>query len=139
DMLYTYAKCCSPIPGDDIVGYVTTGEGIKIHRKNCRNVQSMLSNGEERIVRVSWPESNAGDFIAGVKISGKDRSGLLNDVTNAISNFNNTNIRGVTVNTKDSFFDGHFIMYVKDISHLNGIIERLKRVKNISKVERFDE
>jgi (p)ppGpp synthase/HD superfamily hydrolase len=63
----------------------------------------------------------------------------LNDVTNAISNFNNTNIRGVTVNTKDSFFDGQFILYVKDIAHLNGIIERLKRVKSISKVDRFDE
>lgn len=139
DMLYTYAKCCSPIPGDDIVGYVTTGEGIKIHRRNCRNVQSMLNNGEERIVRVSWPDADAGDFIAGVRISGMDRSGLLNDVTNAISNFNNTNIRGVTINTRDSLFDGQFIMYVKDIAHLNGIIERLRRIKNITKVERFDE
>ena len=139
DMLYSYAKCCSPIPGDEIVGYVTTGEGIKIHRKNCRNVQSMLNNSEERIVRVSWPEANAGDFIAGVRISGNDRSGLLNDVTNAVSNFNNTNIRGVTINTKDSLFDGQFVMYVKDIAHLNGIIERLKRIKSITKVERFDE
>ncbi len=139
DLLYTYAKCCSPIPGDDIVGYVTTGEGVKIHRKSCKNVQSMLNNGEERIVRVAWPESNTGDFIAGVRISGIDRSGLLNDVTNAVSNFNNTNIRGVTINTKDSLFDGQFILYVKDIAHLNAIIDRLKRVKNITKVERFDE
>lgn len=139
DMLYTYAKCCNPIPGDDIVGYVTTGEGIKIHRKTCKNVQVMLNNGEERIVRVSWPESSTGDFIAGVRISGTDRNGLLNDVTNAISNFNNTNIRGVTINTKDSFFDGQFILYVKDIEHLNAIIDRLKRIKNITKVERFDE
>jgi RelA/SpoT family (p)ppGpp synthetase len=139
DMLYTYAKCCNPIPGDDIVGYVTTGEGIKIHRRNCRNVQSMLSNAEQRIVRVSWPESGAGDFIAGIKISGNDRNGLLNDVTNAISNFNNTSIRGVTINTKDTFFDGQFILYVKDIAHLNGVIDRLKRIKNITKVERFDE
>lgn len=139
DMLYTYAKCCSPIPGDEIVGYVTTGEGIKIHRKSCRNVQSMLNNGEQRIVRVSWPESGAGDFIAGVRISGTDRNGLLTDVTSAISNYNNTNIRGVTINTKDSFFDGQFILFVKDIAHLNGIIDRLKRVKNITKVERFDE
>ena len=139
DMLYTYAKCCNPIPGDDIVGYVTTGEGIKIHRKNCRNVYSMLNNGEERIVRVSWPESSVSDFIAGVRISGNDRNGLLNDVTNAISNYNNTNIRGVTLNTKDALFDGQFILYVKDTAHLNNIIDRLKRIKNITKVERFDE
>ncbi len=139
DMLYTYAKCCSPIPGDDIVGYVTTGEGIKIHRKSCKNVLSMLNNKEERIVSVSWPETSEGDFIAGVRISGNDRNGLLNDVTNAISNFNNTNIRGVTLNTKDSLFDGQFVLYVKDITHLNNIIERLKRIKSITKVERFDE
>ncbi len=139
DLLYTYAKCCSPIPGDEIVGYVTIGEGIKIHRKSCKNVQSMVNNSEERIVSVSWPETSAENFIAGVRISGNDRSGLLNDVTSAISNFNNTNIRGVTVNTKDSLFDGQFVLYVKDIAHLNNIIERLKRIKSITKVERFDE
>ncbi len=138
-MLYTYAKCCNPIPGDEIVGYVTTGEGIKIHRRSCKNVQSMLNNGEERIVRVSWPEESASDFIAGIRISGTDRNGLLSDVTNAISNFNNTNIRGVTINTKDSFFDGQFVLFVKDIAHLNAIMEKLKRIKNISRVERFEE
>ena len=87
----------------------------------------------------AWPEASEGDFIAGVRISGNDRNGLLNDVTNAISNFNNTNIRGVTLNTKDSLFDGQFVLYVKDINHLNTIIDRLKRIKSITKVERFDE
>ncbi len=139
NLLYSYAKCCHPIPGDEIVGYVTTGEGIKIHRKNCRNLISMLNNSEERIVHVSWPDTDTADFIAGVRISGRDRSGLLNDVTNAISNYNNTNIRSVTINTKDSLFDGQFVLYVKNTSHLSQIIERLKRVKSVTKVERFDE
>ncbi len=139
NLLYTYAKCCHPIPGDEIVGYVTTGEGIKIHRQDCKNILSIPPSSEARIVHVSWPEINNADFIAGIRISGNDRSGLLNDVTNAISNYQNTNIRSVTVNTKDSFFDGHFVLYVKNISHLNQIIDRLKRVKNVTKVERFDE
>jgi (p)ppGpp synthase/HD superfamily hydrolase len=139
NLLYTYAKCCHPIPGDDIVGYVTTGEGIKIHRKDCRNIVSNPRSSETRIVHVTWPEITSADFIAGIRISGNDRSGLLNEVTNAISNFQNTNIRSVTVNTKDSFFEGHFVLYVKDIAHLNQIIDRIKRVKNVTKVERFDE
>jgi RelA/SpoT family (p)ppGpp synthetase len=139
DLLYNYAKCCSPVPGDEIIGYVTTGEGIKIHRKNCRNIQSMLSNGEERIVHVEWPESTTGDFIAGVRIAGEDRKSLLNDVTDAISNYDNTNIRSVNISTKDAMFDGQFVVYVRNVEHLNGIIERLRKIKNISKVERFDE
>jgi len=139
NLLYAYAKCCNPVPGDEIVGYVTTGEGIKIHRKNCKNVISMLNSGEERIVHVEWPEASTGDFIAGVRISGEDRKGLLNEVTDAISNYSNTNIRSVNINTKDGFFDGQFVVYVKNIDHLNGIIDKLKRVKNVTRVERFDE
>jgi guanosine-3',5'-bis(diphosphate) 3'-pyrophosphohydrolase len=137
NLLYGYARCCNPIPGDEIVGYVTTGEGIKIHRKNCKNIQTMLSTGEERIVHVEWPEATTSDFIAGIRISGDDRNGLLNEVTNAISNYDNTNIRSVNISTKDSLFDGQFVVYVKNTIHLNGIIERLKRIKSVTKVERF--
>lgn len=139
DFMHNYAKCCNPIPGDDIVGYVTTGEGIKIHRRNCKNIQNMLAYGEDRIVHVSWPETDTTNFIAGIRISGDDRTGLLNDVTNAISNYNNTGIKSVSINTKDSLFDGHFIVAVKNIQHLNTILERLRKVKSVSKVERFDE
>jgi RelA/SpoT family (p)ppGpp synthetase len=139
DLLYSYAKCCSPVPGDQIIGYVTTGEGIKIHRKNCRNIHAMLQNGEERIVHVEWPESMTGEFIAGIRISGEDRKALLTEVTDAISNYDNTNIRSVNITTKDSFFDGQFVVYVKNISHLNGIMDRLRKIKSVTKVERLDE
>jgi len=139
NLLYAYARCCNPIPGDEIVGYVTTGEGIKIHRKNCKNIQALLNNGEERIVHVEWPEATTSDFIAGIRISGNDRSGLLNDVTSAISNYENTNIRSVNISTKDSLFDGQFVVNVKNTAHLNGIIERLRKIKNVTKVERMDE
>lgn len=139
NLLYAYARCCNPIPGDEIVGYVTTGEGIKIHRKNCKNIQTLLNNGEERIVHVEWPEATTSDFIAGIRISGNDRSGLLNDVTSAISNYESTNIRSVNISTKDSLFDGQFVVSVKNTAHLNGIIERLRKIKNVTKVERMDE
>ena len=95
NFMHNYAKCCNPIPGDDIAGSITTGEGLKIHRKDCRNVASMRLNDEERIVEVSWPPTDDVDFIVGVKLSGQDRSGLLNEITHAISTYNNTNIRSV--------------------------------------------
>ncbi|HTR81653.1 MAG TPA: bifunctional (p)ppGpp synthetase/guanosine-3',5'-bis(diphosphate) 3'-pyrophosphohydrolase [Bacteroidota bacterium] len=139
NFMHNYAKCCNPIPGDEIVGFITTGEGLKIHRKDCRNVASMRLNDEDRIVEVSWPSTSDVDFIAGVKLSGEDRSGLLNDITHAISTYNNTNIRSVNIATKDSLFDGQFILYVKNTEHLNGIVDRLKRLKGITKVERFEE
>ena len=139
NFMHNYAKCCNPIPGDEIVGFITTGEGLKIHRKDCRNVASMRLNDEERIVEVSWPPTNDIDFIAGIKLSGQDRSGLLNEITHAISTYNNTNIRSVNIATKDSLFDGQFILYVKNTEHLSGIVERLKRLKGVSKVERFED
>ncbi|MGA9405607.1 MAG: bifunctional (p)ppGpp synthetase/guanosine-3',5'-bis(diphosphate) 3'-pyrophosphohydrolase [Bacteroidota bacterium] len=139
NFMHNYAKCCNPIPGDEIVGFITTGEGLKIHRKDCRNVASMRLNDEERIVEVSWPPTDDVDFIVGIKLSGQDRSGLLNEITHAISTYNNTNIRSVNIATKDSLFDGQFILYVKNTEHLNGIVDRLKRLKGITKVERFEE
>jgi guanosine-3',5'-bis(diphosphate) 3'-pyrophosphohydrolase len=139
NFMHHYAKCCNPIPGDDIVGFVTRGEGIKIHRRNCRNVLAMRLNDEERLVEVSWPAASEADFIAGVRISGDDRTGLLNDITHTISTYNNTNIRSVNVTTKDSMFEGQFILYVKNTEHLNDIIDKLKKIKGIVRVERFEE
>jgi (p)ppGpp synthase/HD superfamily hydrolase len=139
NFMHNYAKCCNPIPGDEIVGFITTGEGLKIHRKNCRNVASLRLNDEERIVEVSWPPTEDIDFIAGIKLSGEDRSGLLNEITHAISTFENTNIRSVNIATKDSLFDGQFILYVKNTQHLSGIVDRLKRLKGVTKVERFED
>jgi RelA/SpoT family (p)ppGpp synthetase len=139
NFMHKYAKCCNPIPGDEIAGFITVGEGIKIHRKNCHNIQAMRAHGDARIVDVQWPSVGTADFIAGIKLSGHDRSGLLNDITQTISGFNNTNIRSVSINTKDSMFDGNFILWVKDIAHLNAIMDKLKKVKGITKIERFEE
>ncbi|MGH2568917.1 MAG: RelA/SpoT family protein, partial [Bacteroidota bacterium] len=91
--LHQYAKCCNPIPGDAIIGFVTIGEGIKIHRKDCKNVLSMRMALSERVVEVGWPSGNGADFIAAISISGNDRPGLLSDITHAISSYQNTNIR----------------------------------------------
>ena len=136
NFMHQYAKCCNPIPGDDIVGFVTIGEGIKIHRKDCRNVLAMRMAESERVVEVGWPSSEGADFLVAVKIVGSDRSGLLTDVTHAISSFQNTNIRSVNMDSKGHTFEGQIILFVKNTDHLAKLIERIQRINGIHKVER---
>jgi GTP diphosphokinase / guanosine-3',5'-bis(diphosphate) 3'-diphosphatase len=137
NFLHQYAKCCNPIPGDAIVGFVTIGEGIKIHRKDCKNVISKRMAESERIVEVSWPSANAVDFIAALRVYGKDRPGLLSDVTHAISSYQNTNIRSVNIDSRASMFEGQIILYVKNTDHLFRVVDKIKRVAGIIEVERF--
>ncbi len=135
---YTYAKCCTPIPGDQVVGYVTIGEGIKIHKKDCKNLINMVKANEERLVPVNWPKTEGTYFVAGISIRGDDIPGLLKDISNSITTYQNTNIKSVNMNTVDSIFRGTITVYVKDLDHLNKLIERLKKNRGIFSVERFD-
>jgi RelA/SpoT family (p)ppGpp synthetase len=138
EFLHTYANCCNPIPGDEIVGYVTTGESISIHRKNCQNVGQMTTSFSDRLVQVSWPKPDGQEFTAAIRISGEDRAGMLNDITHAISSYQNTNIRGVNIESKDSAFDGSIILFVKNTDHLARVIEKLRKIKGVARVERLD-
>lgn len=135
--VYSHAKCCNPIPGDPIVGYITIGEGIKIHRKNCKNLLSLSENNDNRLVPVDWPGEKGSFFLAGLTIKGEDRPGILKDLSNSIAGFNNTNIKSVNMNTVDSIFNGHITVYVQDVMSLNKLIERIKKNKGVFSVERF--
>ncbi|MFZ5947690.1 MAG: RelA/SpoT family protein [Stygiobacter sp.] len=135
---YSYAKCCNPIPGDQVIGYVTIGEGIKIHRKDCNNLINMVKSGEDRLVPVTWPKTSDTYFVAGISIRGDDMPGILKDISNSITTYQNTNIKSVNIYTQDSLFKGTITVYVKDLDHLNKLIERLKKNKGIFSVERFD-
>jgi RelA/SpoT family (p)ppGpp synthetase len=137
--MHQYAKCCQPIPGDDVVGFVTTGEGIKIHRSNCKNIRLMMQVESSRIVKVRWPADNEVLFVAGVKVSGDDRPAMLNDITHAISTYLNTNIRSVNIDSEAGIFDGTFILNVQNTDHLQKILERVRRIRGIRRVERFEE
>ncbi|NUQ80501.1 MAG: bifunctional (p)ppGpp synthetase/guanosine-3',5'-bis(diphosphate) 3'-pyrophosphohydrolase [Bacteroidetes bacterium] len=134
----TYAKCCSPVPGDDIIGYVTVGEGIKVHRKTCRNVTVAGGADVNRLVEVDWPIRREDEFMAGIRIAGDDRKGLVSDVTQLISSMN-TNIRGLNFNTRDGVFDGSIIVYVKDIDHLQRLMDRIRRVPGVKNLSRLEE
>ncbi|MBP2672683.1 MAG: relA, partial [candidate division NC10 bacterium] len=137
--LHNFAKCCHPIPGDDVVGFVTGGEGIKIHRRGCRNVRSVPQSEAGRLLDVSWPSENGGTYLTGIRVSGDDRPAMLNDLTHAISTYMNTNIRSVSIDTKDGIFDGMFVLDVRNVEHLTRILERLRKIKGIKGAERFEE
>ncbi len=137
--MHTYAKCCNPIPGDDIIGYVTTGSGIKIHKKDCKNVSQLYLRNEDRIIDVEWPVTNGQFFVVGLKINGDDRPGLITEITQSIFNLKQTNIRSVNIDSNDGIFEGVVILEVQDLDHLNALIEKIKKVRNVKSVQRFEE
>jgi RelA/SpoT family (p)ppGpp synthetase len=139
NFMHSYAKCCNPIPGDEIIGFVTQGEGVKIHVKTCKNLIAMMAAEPRRIVDVGWPGTNGVEYPAAIRLSGEDRTGILNDITHAISTYQNTNIRGVKIDTKDRIFEGTIIIGVKHTDHLNRVIEKLRKIKGVYRADRLME
>ncbi len=135
-----YAKCCNPIPGDQVIGIVTTGKGVVVHRVTCNNVMNMLRQPRtrNRALDVTWAGSDGFEFMAGIRVTGEDRPGLLNDITHAIVSYQNTNIRSVNIASVDSLFEGTVMVLVKHIEHLSRLLERLKKIQNVQNVERFE-
>lgn len=138
NMLHTYAKCCNPIPGDAAIGYITLGEGVKIHRKSCKTLAGLTKEPPEKFVDIKWPQTESSTFIVGLYVFGSDSPGILNDVAQAIVTYQNTNIKAINIDTNDSFFEGIVTLFVRDLEHLSRIIDRLKRIKGMSKVSRME-
>lgn len=137
-ILYSYARCCNPIPGDDVVGIVTIGSGIKVHRTSCKNVADLHEKLKARLVSLEWSSSESGEFLAAVKITGEDRPGMLNDITSAVISVHKTNIRGVNIDAFDSVFEGILTVFVTDLPHLTRIFDKLRKIKGVKSVERFE-
>ena len=135
---YTLAKCCNPISGDDVFGFVTINEGIKIHRVTCPNAVELMSNHGNRIIKAKWTSQKELAFLAGLRITGTDRVGLINDVTRVISNELHINMRSVAIDSKDGVFEGNIRLYVHDTSHLETLMRKLERVQGVFEVVRFD-
>lgn len=136
---YTISKCCNPIPGDDVFGFVTINEGIKIHRTTCPNAPELLSNHGNRVIKAKWTSQKKLAFLAGLKINGIDRVGLVNDVTRIISNELHINMRSILVDTAEGIFEGTIRLYVNDTRHLETLMDKLKGIEGVFKVSRFDD
>jgi len=135
---YTLARCCNPIPGDEVFGFVTINEGIKIHKTTCPNALELMSNHGNRVIKAKWTSQLELAFLAGLRITGTDRVGLVNDVTRVISNELKVNMRSITVDSKDGIFEGTIKLYVHDTAHLDTLIRKLEKVKGVVKVVRFE-
>lgn len=135
---YTLAACCNPIPGDDVFGFVTVNEGIKIHRTNCPNAAQLMANYGYRIVKAKWNGQKELTFLTGLHIVGIDDVGLINNITKVISNDFKVNMRSITVDTNDGIFDGSIMIFVNDKEHLDNLIKNLLEVKGVTGVTRFD-
>jgi len=135
---YRLAKCCTPIPGDDVFGFVTVNEGIKIHRTNCPNAPELLSQHGNRVVKARWTSQHEVAFLTGLKIRGTDRVGLINDVSKVISEELKVNMSSMSMHTDAGIFEGEIMLYVNDTRHLEELIDKLMNVEGVVKVSRFD-
>ena len=132
-----FARCCQPVSGDDIFGFVTVSEGIKIHRSNCTNAAEMLERYHYRVVQARWAEmSELSSYVATIRISGNDQPGILSNITNIVSGDLKANIRSINLNSRNGKFDGTILVNVDGKAHLNLIIGRLVKLKGIRKVSR---
>ncbi|MFV0540518.1 MAG: RelA/SpoT family protein [Aestuariibaculum sp.] len=133
---YKLANCCNPIPGDDVFGFLTVSEGIKVHKKNCPNALSLQSNYAYRIITAKWVDSSQQEFLAKIAVSGIDHLGLVNEITKVISENMHVNMKSLSFESDGGLFTGKLHVIVKNITLLNKLIEKLKKINGIDKVKR---
>lgn len=135
---FSLAKCCNPIVGDEVFGFITINEGIKIHRTNCPNATEMMSKYGYRIVKTRWTNQKEIAFLTGLKIIGLDDVGLVSKVTNIISGDLRLNMQSLTMDAKDGMFEGNIKIFVKNTDELDLLIHKLKKLKEIVEVKRIE-
>lgn len=133
---YKLSQCCNPIPGDDVFGFVTINEGIKVHKKDCPNAIGMQSNYAYRIMSAKWIDSSQEEFKAIINITGMDVLGLTNQLTKVISNNMSVNIQSISLSTDAGIFHGQIAVIVKNNTILKKMISAIKKVDGVDKVTR---
>ncbi len=136
---YKLAKCCNPIYGDDIVGYITKNEGVKIHRASCKNAQKLIANHNYRVIDVRWRKTHEKQaFQTRIKVTGIDEIGMINKISDIISNHMKVKMRSVSFDSDNGMFEGYINLFVESTKRLDALIKRLKKEKGILKVIRTD-
>lgn len=133
---YEIAKCCNPIPGDAIFGFLTVVDGIKIHRSDCPNAIQLRANYAYRILKAKWINKDEIDFIATINIKGIDSVGLMNKVTQIISNQMNVNIKSINISSDDGVFEGIITLKVHNVAFLQELTTKLEKVEAITSITR---
>ncbi|MFA6152785.1 MAG: bifunctional (p)ppGpp synthetase/guanosine-3',5'-bis(diphosphate) 3'-pyrophosphohydrolase [Chitinophagaceae bacterium] len=137
-ILYKLAQCCQPIPGDDVFGFITAGEGLKIHRSDCPNAARLLSHYGHRVVKTKWAKNKEISFLSGVRITGLDDVGVIKKITNIISDSLNMNMRSISIDSQDGIFEGTIMVYVHDKEEFEQLCNQLASLEGIITVERIE-
>jgi guanosine-3',5'-bis(diphosphate) 3'-pyrophosphohydrolase len=137
NLLVRFARCCNPVPGDDIIGYITRGRGVSVHRADCTNIPP--ADGEEgnRVIEVEWAEAVEANFNVEIEITGHDRRGLLNEVLQAVSESKTVMSAVSGRSDKNKMAQIHMTILIRNIDHLHAVVEKIKRVKDVYSVQRI--
>jgi GTP diphosphokinase / guanosine-3',5'-bis(diphosphate) 3'-diphosphatase len=136
NVTYSLAKCCNPIPGDKVIGYLSTDEHVIIHKTGCKEVEKFLSSHGNRIIAAEWTKFKKQSYLTRLRLEGFDRLGIVNEVTNVISKQLSINMRSVKFDTHDGIFEGDLFLYIHNADDLHRLIARLEKIKGIERVSR---
>ncbi|MDE5638305.1 MAG: RelA/SpoT family protein, partial [Odoribacter sp.] len=135
---YKFARCCNPVYGDDIIGFVSIGEGIKVHRRQCKNALDLQRRYPYRIVKTQWTNEGAASYQTVVSLVGKDEIGIVNKITELITKDPRVTMRAISINSSSGIFEGKITVLIDNTEHLSQLISRLKHLPGIMKVNRHD-
>jgi GTP diphosphokinase / guanosine-3',5'-bis(diphosphate) 3'-diphosphatase len=135
---FTLAKCCNPIPGDDVIGYIDPSNKITIHKKSCYETIRIMTSEGDRIISANWKQFKIKSYLSHIDIKGFDRIGIVSEVTGIISKDHNINMRSVRFDTNDGVFTGNIDVYIHNTEDIDNIISKLQKIKGIVSVERPD-
>lgn len=138
DLKYVIANCCHPIPGDDVIGINVNKKPISIHRTNCPEAISLMSTFGKQIIKAKWNFGERVGFLAGIHITGSDTQGLVNKITNVISDNYGINMRSIHFTTSANFAEGTIMLYINDTKSLSKLMSNIKQLRGVDKVERID-
>ena len=131
------ANCCQPIPGDDVIGYISSDRKVHLHRTKCSKAILLMSRHADNIIRSNWSNKESSLFLTGVRITGIDQPGLLYDITKIITEKFKLNICSFHLDSTGDIYEAEVFVYMRDTTVLNLLIDELKRVRNIDKVYRI--
>lgn len=135
---YKFARCCNPVYGDDIIGFVSIGEGIKVHRRQCKNAIELMRRYPYRIVNTQWTNDGATSYQTVLNLMGKDEAGIVTKITEIIGKDPHAALRGISINSAEGIFDGNIVVLIDNTEHLEQLISRLKHINGVMKVNRHD-
>ena len=139
DVSFSLAKCCNPIPGEPVIGYLSADDHVIIHKTSCLKLEKLISSHGEHIISVEWSKFKKQSYLTRLRLEGFDRLGIVNEVTNVISKEHNINMRSVKFDTHEGIFEGDLFLYIHNTEDLDNLITELLKIKGIDNIARVED